>query len=156
MNTARGFISPPPFSTFSSFFSSTSRSIRALRHPVLLSPHLLSPPLLPSRLSSPACALPLLAPRLLVGLRLAADHSYQHNYKLGSRLSVSFTSLHPSRRNTRSLSRPGETFLFLLFPSLLSCSALENHHHHHQHHTPSCSIVARRAAPIHDTLRVVR
>lgn len=58
-------------------------------------------------------------PRLLllffVGLRRAADHSYQHNYKLGSRLSVSLTSLHPSRRNTRSLSRPGETVVFFFF-----------------------------------------
>lgn len=52
---------------------------------------------------------------LFVGLRRAADHSYQHNYKLGCRLSVSLTSLHPSRHNTRSLSRPGETFVFVFF-----------------------------------------
>lgn len=59
----------------------------------------------------------LLLLRLLffVGLRRAADHSYQHNYKLGCRLSVSLTLLHPSRRNTRSLSRTGETFVFVFF-----------------------------------------
>lgn len=51
-------------------------------------------------------------------LRRAADHSYQHNYKLGCRLCVSLTSPHPSRRNTRSLSRPGETFVFVFFSFL--------------------------------------
>lgn len=55
---------------------------------------------------------------LFVGLRLAADHSYQHNYKLGCRLCVSLTSPHPSRRNTRSLSRPGEIFVFVFFSFL--------------------------------------
>lgn len=63
---------------------------------------------------------------LLAGLRLAADHSYQHNYKLGSRLSVSLTSLHPSRRNTRSLSRPGETFVVVVVSSSSSSSSLSS------------------------------
>lgn len=61
---------------------------------------------------------------LFVGLRRAADHSYQHNYKLGSRLSVSLTSLHPSRRNTRSLSRPGETSVLLHLLLLLAVSSV--------------------------------
>ena len=74
----------------------TEQPVSIARGFTLFSPFLSSPPLL------------LL---LFAGLRRAADHSYQHNYKLGSRLSVSLTSLHPSRRNTRSLSRPGKTSL---------------------------------------------
>lgn len=88
VNIARGFTLSSPFPFFSSFRSYSSFSFSS-------------------------------SPRLLllffVGLRRAADHSYQHNYKLRSRLSVSLTSLHPSRRNTRSLSRPGETVVFFFF-----------------------------------------
>lgn len=139
VNTARGFISPPPSHPSLPSFPPPPVPL-VLRHPVLS---------IFCRASSFRSSLLSFAPSSLlpfVGLRRAADHSYQHNYKLGSRLSVSLTSLHPSRRNTRSLSRPGETFLFF-FRSLSSCSnALIPAPHRYTIHFVSSDDFARYAA----------
>ena len=101
-------------------------------------------------LSSPFLSSPPLLLLLFAGLRRAADHSYQHNYKLGSRLSVSLTSLHPSRRNTRSLSRPGKTsvvfffFFFFFFFSAVFCSFRVSSDH-------GCLLSSRRVLPVADS-----